>query len=46
MQQVILNEKLTLAFEPLGKKLRLIIFDADEELVFKEIANELIHAVS
>ncbi|TKC02538.1 hypothetical protein [Pedobacter cryotolerans] len=36
MRQIILNEKLTLAFEPLGNKLRLIIFDAGEELVCRK----------
>ena len=36
MQQIILNEKLTLVFEPLGKKVRLIITEADKELVCRK----------
>lgn len=36
MQQIILSEKLTLGFEPLGGKLRLIIFETDEELVCRK----------
>lgn len=36
MQQIILSEKLTLSFEPRGKKVRLIISEADEELVCRQ----------
>lgn len=36
MQQIILSKKLTLGFEPLGKKLRLIIFEKNEELVCRK----------
>lgn len=44
MQKIILNEKLTLAFESLGEKLRLIIFEVDEELVCrKETLTNLQH---
>ena len=47
MQQTILNEKLTLVFEPLGKKLRLIIFEGDLELVCrKETLKNLQHFLS
>ena len=44
MQQIILNEKLILSFEPSGKKIRLIIIEADEELVCrKETLKNLQH---
>ena len=36
MRQIILNEKLTLSFEPIGKKVRLIISEADQELVCRK----------
>ncbi|RZL20725.1 MAG: hypothetical protein EOO96_24720, partial [Pedobacter sp.] len=36
MQQIILNEKLTLVFEPADKKVRLIVLQADEELVCRK----------
>ena len=44
MQQIILNEKLILSFEPSGKKIRLVITEADEELVCrKETLKNLQH---
>lgn len=36
MQQIILNEKYTLSFEPVGKKIRLAILEADVELVCRK----------
>ena len=36
MHQIILNEKYTLSFEQSGKKIRLIISAADEELVCRK----------
>lgn len=36
MQHIVLNEKYTLSFEPLSKKIRLIISEADEELVCRK----------
>jgi len=44
MQQIILNEKLILSFEPSGKKIRLVITEADKELVCrKETIKNLNH---
>ncbi|RZK54962.1 MAG: hypothetical protein EOO87_09055 [Pedobacter sp.] len=36
MPQIILNEKLIFVFEPSGKKIRLVITEADEELVCRK----------
>jgi hypothetical protein len=36
MQQIILNEQLTLKFEPDHKKVRLVVLQADEELVCRK----------
>lgn len=44
MKQIILNEKLILSFEPSGKKIRLIITEADEDIVCrKETLKNLQH---
>jgi hypothetical protein len=44
MHQVLLNNTLTLSFEPLGKKVRLIISEADVELACrKETIKNLKH---
>lgn len=44
MQQLILNSKHVLVFEPSGKKIRLVITEADEELVCrKETLKNLQH---
>ncbi len=36
MQQIILDEKIALAFEPLEKNIRLIVLQANEELVCRK----------
>lgn len=36
MQQIILNEQLTMSFEPDHKKVRLVVLHADEELVCRK----------
>lgn len=36
MQRIILSEKYTLSFEPLGEKIRLILSEADIELVCRK----------
>ena len=36
MQRIILNEKYTLSFEPLGNRVRLIILEVDVELVCRK----------
>ena len=47
MQQIILNEKLVLSFELLDKKVRLIVLQADKELVCrKETTKNLQHFLS
>lgn len=47
MRQIILNKQLTLTFEPIGKKVRLIISEADQELVCrKETLKNLLNFLS
>ena len=47
MRQIILNKQLTLTFEPIGKKVRLIILEADQELVCrKETLKNLLNFLS
>lgn len=36
MKQIILNEQLTLLFEPTDRKVRLVVLQADEELVCRK----------